>query len=161
MTISAAMVRGSFLEGFHPTAYPGSPNSRAIEDTASRRPSATSVHHEGGGAPDLDDLDALAGLDHLVLVVAARGPHLAALDPHAADALVVGDPLEHHRAAPDERRRAGADRGRQAAVAPRDGRSVPTTMPEAATNTTPESTAPTPSRPTTAASAAPSANGSR
>src|ERR1035437_24194 len=151
-TISAAMGRGSFLEAFHRTAYPQSPNrtsranrrptaqpvdrpagpreapcapeavegqarqgrsersgadrgalaharvpepasTRASEDAASRRPSTASVHHEGGGSAYLHDLDALADVDDLVLVVAPRSPHLAALNTHAADALVVGDAL--------------------------------------------------------------------
>src|SRR3954468_5977204 len=57
--------------------------------------------HERGRAPDLDDLPALAGLDDLVLVVGPRGPHLA-VDLDDADALVVGDPLQHEARAADQ-----------------------------------------------------------
>src|SRR4051794_15790374 len=58
--------------------------------------------HERGGAADLDHLDALAGFDDAVLVEGAGGPDLA-FDLRAADALLVGDALEDHRVAPDER----------------------------------------------------------
>src|SRR3954470_10440090 len=74
---------------------------------------------ERGRAPDLDDLHARARLDDLVIHEGARRPHLA-VDLHAADALVVGDPLEHHRGPPDQRGGAGADLRRRAHVAPRD-----------------------------------------
>src|SRR4029077_16181683 len=78
--------------------------SHSIHDRQGRRlvkrPSAASVHDERGGAPYLDHLDALARIDHLSFVVAARGPHLAAVDLHAAHALVVCDPLEHDRGPP-------------------------------------------------------------
>src|SRR3954449_7490091 len=67
--------------------------------------------HERGRAPDLDDLHALAGLDDLVLVVGPRGPHLA-VDLDDADALVVGDPLEHDARAADQRRGTRAHLGR-------------------------------------------------
>ena len=50
----------------------------------------------------------VARLDDLVLVVGARGPDLA-VELHAADALVVGDPLEHDRGPADQRGGAGAD----------------------------------------------------
>src|SRR5215203_5495974 len=68
---------------------------------------SSSFRDERRGALDLDHLDPLAGLDDLVVVVGPRGPHLAA-DPHAADALVVRDPLDDHPGGPDERRGAGA-----------------------------------------------------
>src|ERR1700691_2191787 len=74
------------------------------------------MHYQRGGAAYLDDLDALARVDHVVLVIAARGPDLAA-DAHAADTLAVGDALEHGGVAPDQRGRAGADRRRQTAMA--------------------------------------------
>src|ERR1700680_3810923 len=64
-----------------------------------------SVHHKRRRATDLDHLNPLAGVDHLVFVVAARGPHLTALDLDATDALVVGDPLQHHRMTADQRSR--------------------------------------------------------
>ena len=51
-------------------------------------------HDERRGAPDLNDLDLLAGGDHLLLVIGASIPHLTA-DPHRADALTIRDPLEH------------------------------------------------------------------
>src|SRR5215472_461662 len=79
-----------------------------------------SVHDERGGPPNFDDLHPLAGVDHLVVVVAAGRPHLAA-DPHAADALVVGDPLEHDRRPADERSGTRAYRRGQLAVAAGDG----------------------------------------
>src|SRR3954469_21224174 len=75
--------------------------------------------HERGRAPDLDDLHALAGLDDVVLVIGARGPHLA-IDLDDADALVVGDPLETHPGAPDQRRRPGPELGRLVQMTLRD-----------------------------------------
>src|SRR5215218_11335009 len=66
------------------------------------------IGHERRGAPDLDHLHARAGLVGLIVHVRPRGPDLA-VDPHAADALAVLDPLEHRRALADERGRAGAD----------------------------------------------------
>src|SRR3954463_16608051 len=77
--------------------------------------SASSFRHERRGAPDLDHLDLLAGLDALVVIVRARGPHLAA-DPHAAATPGVGDPLHHDRVAAHQRRRAGAQQRRLATV---------------------------------------------
>src|SRR3954454_2252380 len=75
----------------------------------------SSFRDERRGAPDLDDLDPLAGLDDVVVVVRAGGPHLA-VDAHAADTLVVGDALHHHPGPPHQRRRAGAQPRRLAAV---------------------------------------------
>src|SRR5215217_6621526 len=75
--------------------------------------------HERRGAPDLDDLDRRTGLDDAVVVVGARSPHLA-VDSHAADALVVRDPLKHDRAASDERGGAGAQLRRRSQVRSRD-----------------------------------------
>src|SRR5215213_10785035 len=80
---------------------------------------ASSFRDERRGAPDLDDLDPLAGLDHLVVVVRARGPHLA-VDPHATDPLVVGDPLDDHAALADQRGRTGAQQRRPAPVRARE-----------------------------------------
>src|SRR5215217_2685196 len=74
---------------------------------------------ERRGAPDLHAVDALAGLDHGVLVVRASRPALA-LQLHAAGALVVVDALGDHGAATDERRRAGAQRRRHPAVRARE-----------------------------------------
>src|SRR5690349_2011973 len=102
-------------------AATSSANTTTTAITITATIAASSMHHERGRAPYLDNLDALAGLDHLVVVEAARRPHLAAVDPHAADALVVGDALEHHRRPAHERGRARADRRRQAPVAARDG----------------------------------------
>src|SRR3954453_18263755 len=79
----------------------------------------SSFRDERRGAPDLDDLDPLAGLDDVVVVVRPRGPYLA-VDPHAADALAVGDPLQHHAGAAHERRRAGAQLRRLAPVRARE-----------------------------------------
>src|SRR5215213_10720808 len=76
---------------------------------------ASSFRDERRGAPDLDDLDPLAGVDDLVVVVGPRGPDLT-IDPHAADALVVGDALDDHPGLADERGRAGAQLGRHAPV---------------------------------------------
>ncbi len=77
------------------------------------------VHHERRRAPDFDHLDALPRGDHLVSsklrAVHTSPPSIL----HAADALVVGDPLEHHRVLPDQRGRARADRRRQPAMAAR------------------------------------------
>src|SRR5690349_17540924 len=67
----------------------------------------SSFRDERRGAPDLDDLDLLADLDHVVVVIRARGPYLA-VDPHTPDCLVVGDALDDHAGLPDERRGAGA-----------------------------------------------------
>src|SRR4029079_11249435 len=80
--------------------------ARTISAMTAGSTSASSFRDERRGAPDLDDLHPLAGLDHLIVIVGARGPDLAA-DPHAAETLVVGDPLDDHRAAAHERRRAG------------------------------------------------------
>src|SRR4051812_41697772 len=80
---------------------------------------ASSFRDERRGAPDLDDLDLLAGLDYVVVVVRPRGPPLAA-DPHAADALVVGDPLDDDRVATHQRRRAGAEQRWLATVRARE-----------------------------------------
>src|SRR5947207_14752712 len=69
-----------------------------------------SVRHERGGAPDLYDLDALPGLDDLVVVVRSGRPDLA-LEPDRAGVLVVGDALEHHTQPSGHGRRARAQRG--------------------------------------------------
>src|ERR1700739_3734915 len=74
------------------------------------------VHDERRCAPDLDDLDALSHVDHLILVVAASSPHLT-VDLHAPAALLVGDPLEHERALTHQRRRTRPDRRREPAMA--------------------------------------------
>src|SRR5664279_524243 len=48
--------------------------------------------HESGGAPDLEDVDLRARLDHGVLVVRSRGPDLAVDPPLSA---LRGDLREH------------------------------------------------------------------
>src|SRR5918992_3189438 len=56
------------------------------------------------GAVDLHHVDAGAGLEHRVLVVRSRGPHLAAY----LDAAPVGvNPLDDHRAGADQGGRPG------------------------------------------------------
>src|SRR3954462_10303664 len=89
--------------------------ARTISAMTAGSTTASSFRDERRSAPDLDDLHLLAGLDHLIVIVGAGGPHLAAY-PHAAETLVVGDPLHDHRTAADERRRAGAQQRRLAAV---------------------------------------------
>src|ERR1044072_8078808 len=74
---------------------------------------------ERRGAPDLHDVDALARLDHGVLVVGASSPALT-LQLHASGALVVVDALGDHGTSADQRRRAGAQRGRHLAVRARE-----------------------------------------
>src|SRR5437016_5231494 len=59
---------------------------------------ARSVHHKRSRSPDLDDLDSLASIEHLPFVEAASRPDLA-VDLHAADALSIGDSLQHNRRA--------------------------------------------------------------
>src|ERR1039457_3857340 len=76
-------------------------------------------HDERRGAPDLNDLDLLAGGDHLFLVKRARGPHLAA-DLHRPDTFAVCDPLDDERRLTDQRGGAGAQRRRGLAVTDRD-----------------------------------------
>src|SRR6185437_2648072 len=71
------------------------------------QPNSVSVHHERCRAPDFYDFDAFARIEHLVFVEAACGPHLA-VDLHAADSLVVGDPREHDPRGDEEH-----DRGEQ------------------------------------------------
>src|SRR2546427_6079652 len=75
----------------------------------------SSVHHKRSRSADLDDLDALSCVEHVSFVVAASGPHLA-VDLHAADALSVGDSLEHDCRSPDQRGSPCADRRRKPAV---------------------------------------------
>src|SRR5579862_7610612 len=86
---------------------------------ASRTRPAGSMHHERGRAPDLDDLDLVARVEHLAVVVCPRRPDLAA-DLDRPDALAVRDPLEHHRGLPDQRRAAGPQSRPRVAVAHRD-----------------------------------------
>src|SRR3954452_23757344 len=79
-----------------------------------------SIGHERRRAPDLHDLDARARLVRLVVQVGAGGPHLA-VDPDATEALVVGDALQHHRRLAHQRRGAGAQVRRHAALRAGDG----------------------------------------
>src|ERR1019366_9787476 len=76
-------------------------------------------HDERRGAPDLNDLDLLAGGDHLFLVKRACGPHLAA-DLHRPDTFAVCDPLDDERRLTDQRGGASAQRRRGLAVTDRD-----------------------------------------
>src|SRR5579863_2077891 len=78
-----------------------------------------SWHHERGRPTDLDHLDLLPCVDFLVVVIRARGPHLAA-DLHDADALAVRDPLEHHGVLSDQCRGARSKRRPRAAMTDRD-----------------------------------------
>src|SRR3954467_1325953 len=80
---------------------------------------ASSVVDERRGAPDLHHVHARPRLEHLVLIVGARGPHLA-VDPHLPDGVVVDDPLGDDRRAADERRGTGPQLRRHVDVAPRD-----------------------------------------
>ena len=116
---------------------------------------------ERRGAPDLDHVDALAGLDDVVLVVGARGPDLA-LDADAADALVVGDALDDHRRAPDQRRGAGAQRAAAGAGASaRAAAARPSRTTETTRNATQPMAVPAPRPASSAATSAPPANGAR
>src|SRR3954468_8625981 len=86
-------------------------SANTTSTTATIRPAISCLLllcHERRRAPDLHDMHPGARLDHDVVVVAASGPDLP-VDPHAPDALVVGDALEHDRAAADQRRGPGAD----------------------------------------------------
>src|SRR5215212_2227639 len=78
---------------------------------------SSSFGDERGGAVDLHDLDARAGLERVVLIVGAGRPHLTA-DPHLAAVRV--DPLEHHRTAADQCGGAGPDPGRRLQMPARD-----------------------------------------
>ena len=85
---------------------------------------------------DFDHLDALARVDHLVLVIAARGPHLppSIFTQPTPSSLAIRSStsagLPTSAAAP-VRIDGGSRRWRRAT-----GRSVPNTIPDAATNTT-------------------------
>src|SRR5215470_6850373 len=80
---------------------------------------ASSIAYQRCRALDLHDVHTRARLDDVVLVVRARGPHLA-LDAHLAHAVVVDDALGDDPRAPDEGRRPGAQLRRHGDVAPRD-----------------------------------------
>src|SRR5262245_33306213 len=82
--------------------------------------STPSIAHERRGAPDLEHLYTGARLKGLVVVVRARRPDLA-VQPDAADALGVGDPLHHGGVTADQRGRAGLDLAAGALVLARDG----------------------------------------
>src|SRR4051812_49918247 len=75
--------------------------------------------HERRRALDLDDLDALAGVDDVVLIVGPCGPHLA-VDLDDADPFVVGDPLQDDPGAPDQGGGSCARFSRLVEVVPRD-----------------------------------------
>src|SRR4051794_25895385 len=74
---------------------------------------------ERRGAPYLENVDPGAGLDDLVVVEGPGGPDLA-VELHAADALVVGDPLDDHRGLPDQGRGVHPDLALGALVIARD-----------------------------------------
>src|SRR5918995_7195756 len=80
--------------------------------------SASSLRDERRGAPDLEHLHAGSRLEHLVLIVRSRRPDLA-FEPHAT--LVAPHTLDDGGRVAHERRRAGAQRRRLAAVTERDG----------------------------------------
>src|SRR5262249_24290734 len=71
--------------------------------------------HECGRAPDLDYLDLGPGLEHLILVIGARAPRLAA-DAHQPDVRVIVDALQHDPPLADQRSRPGARDRRHALV---------------------------------------------
>src|ERR1700722_11640667 len=100
MTMRATMMTGSsFLVGSNPTSV--------------------SMHYQSRRATYFNDFDAFARIERLIFVEAARGPPLA-LDLHATDPLVVGDPLQDDRLAAYERRGACADGRGKAAMTARD-----------------------------------------
>src|SRR4051812_22659531 len=76
----------------------------AIRPAVMRSPSFAD---ERGGAPDLEHVDAFAGLDDFVVIVGPRGPDLA-VQLHTADALSVRDALHDGRRLPHERRGTGS-----------------------------------------------------
>src|SRR5690242_21344747 len=96
-------------------------SANRISTAATIKPTipASSVVHERRGAPDLHHVHARSRLEHLVLIVGARSPHLA-VDAHLPDRLVVDDPLGHDRRAADERRGPGPQLRRHADMAPGD-----------------------------------------
>src|SRR5512133_893210 len=79
-------------------------NANRTSTAATIKPTipASSVVDERRGAPDLHHVHARPGLEHLVLIVGARAPHLA-VEAHLAERLVVDDPLGDDRRAADER----------------------------------------------------------
>src|SRR6266540_5753646 len=97
-------------------------SANRISTAATIKPAipASSVVDERRGAPDLHHVYARPGLEHLVLIVGARAPHLA-VDAHLPDAVVVDDPLGDDRRAADEGRRPRPQLRRHVDVAPRDG----------------------------------------
>src|SRR3954471_6680420 len=93
--------------------------TRAIRAATSSPPGGgdrSSWGDERRGAADLDDLDLGAGGDDVVLVVGACRPDLA-VDAHRADALVVGDALQHDGVAADQGGGTGPDLRRRVHVA--------------------------------------------
>src|SRR5687767_7756678 len=96
-----------------------STNSTTTANTRTTISPATAnllVGNERGRALDLHHLDPRSLLVHLVLVVGARGPLLAA-DLHPAAPAI--DALEDSGARPDQRGGPGADGGRRMEVPPR------------------------------------------
>src|SRR5881392_1179416 len=81
---------------------------------------ASSVVDERRGAPDLHHVHARPRLEHLVLIVGARGPDLA-VDADLAGGLVVDNPLGDDPRAADERGRARPQLRGHVDVASRDG----------------------------------------
>src|SRR6476660_9539951 len=96
-------------------------SANRISTAATIKPTipASSVVDERRGAPDLHHVHARPGLEHLVLIVGARAPHLA-VEAHLPPGLVVDDPLGDDRRAADERRRAGPQLRRHVDVTPGD-----------------------------------------
>src|SRR5215212_3320502 len=77
----------------------------------------TSISNKDRSALDLDDLDALPGLEDPAVLVRAGAPLLALELDHAG---LVRRRLQHQRMAPDEPRGARPQARRHAAVRPRD-----------------------------------------
>src|SRR5215211_4385900 len=78
--------------------------------------------HQGGSPIDLQHVDALAGLEDLVLVESPGAPHLAG-QLHRAPLPV--DPLEHRRGLADKRRGSRPQTCRGVHVAARHGPQEP------------------------------------
>src|ERR1700709_2583625 len=94
-------------------------SARTIRATMPAVMLAPSFADERGGAPDLQHLDARAGLYDVVIVIGAGGPDLAP-QLHTADALGVRDALDDQGVLAHERRGAGADAALAALVLARD-----------------------------------------
>src|SRR3954453_6448249 len=97
-------------------------SANRISTAATIKPTipASSVVDERRGAPDLHHVHARSRLEHLVLIVGARAPHLA-VEAGLAAGLVVHDPLGDDGRAADQRRGAGPQLRRHVDVTPCDG----------------------------------------